>query len=274
MNLNPYRAGNRPASPNVSAGALNQLMGMQQQTGEGLVNLIANAGKIDRTQKVNDLIARGGLDDLNEAQLQEKLLGVAGGSLTKQGQLGIDNLLGSRRAMDESGRLDLRQTGRQTARTAENIRKENVQEAEQIRKEGVNSGLTQGSYKGANGNMFHITKGGKHVDSGVKFKEDVKATGKGKYIDPMTRLGLSKPALTQFKNMPPALQKTMLKDDGTMKENIGWNVVPEKRNGSKITKKASGYFYDLITGQRLATGVKEEKKPTQTTMDKIFSIFD
>lgn len=93
MQFNPYMARATLVDPSASQGGINNLLNMQQQTVDNLVNTIGNIGKTSRTNTVNDLIARGGLEGLNEAQTQARLQAEAGGTLTPEGQQNVDRLL-------------------------------------------------------------------------------------------------------------------------------------------------------------------------------------
>ncbi len=80
-------------SPTTSQGGINNLLQMQQNALGGMVDSFGNIGKTSRTNTVNDLIARGGLEGLNEAQTQAEILKQAGGTLTPEGQHNVDKLL-------------------------------------------------------------------------------------------------------------------------------------------------------------------------------------
>lgn len=88
-------------SPVSSQSGINQLLQMQQNTLGGLTDIIGNIGKTSRTSTVNDLIARGGLEGLNEAQAQAKIADIAKGSLTTEGQSQVDKLLQAIGKQDE-----------------------------------------------------------------------------------------------------------------------------------------------------------------------------
>jgi len=96
MQFNPQTAflrGMDLGSPTTSQGGINNLMQMKQNTMNDALNAFGNIGKTSRTNTVNDLIARGGLEGLNEAQTQARLLQEAGGTLTPEGQAQVDQLL-------------------------------------------------------------------------------------------------------------------------------------------------------------------------------------
>ena len=96
MQFNPQTAflrGMDLGSPATSQGGINNLLNMQQATLGGMVDSFGNIGKTSRTNTVNDLIARGGLEGLNEAQTQARIQQEAGGTLTPEGQANVDKLL-------------------------------------------------------------------------------------------------------------------------------------------------------------------------------------
>lgn len=94
MSFNPHRAGGTPTGPSVSGGNISQLLNMSQNSGDKAIEALVNFGKLKRSGNVNDLIARGELQGLNEQQSQAKLLEAAGGSINKDTQKTIDLLLG------------------------------------------------------------------------------------------------------------------------------------------------------------------------------------
>lgn len=96
MQFNPHTAflrGMDLGSPTTSQGGINNLLNMQQQSIGDIIGAIGNIGKTSRTNTVNDLIARGGLEGLNEAQTQARIQKEAGGTLTQEGQQNVDRLL-------------------------------------------------------------------------------------------------------------------------------------------------------------------------------------
>lgn len=97
MSFNPHRAGGTPTGPSVSGGNISQLLNMSQNSGDKAIEALVNFGKLKRSGNVNDLIARGELQGLNEQQSQAKLLEAAGGSINKDTQKTIDSLLGRKK---------------------------------------------------------------------------------------------------------------------------------------------------------------------------------
>ena len=96
MQFNPQTAflrGMDLGSPTTSQGGINNLLQTQQGNLGQMLEAFGNVGKTSRTNTVNDLIARGGLEGLNEAQTQAKILQEAGGTLTPEGQAQVDQLL-------------------------------------------------------------------------------------------------------------------------------------------------------------------------------------
>ena len=143
MQLNPTPAflrGMDLGSPSTSQGGINNLMMMQQQSVNDLANGLGNIGKISRTNAVNDLIARGGLEGLNENQAQQQILNTAGGTLTPEGQLQADKFLALTGKQDERNfRTDERLAGQQF-NTSERLGGEQFTSSEnKLREQGMNT---------------------------------------------------------------------------------------------------------------------------------------
>ena len=77
--FNPYTAGSSPQSPNISVDTVAQLLGGANAGIQSLVGGIRKAGEIDRSSKVNELLAGGGLQGLTEEQQRQKLAQMTGG---------------------------------------------------------------------------------------------------------------------------------------------------------------------------------------------------
>ena len=77
--FNPYTAGSSPQSPNISVDTVAQLLGGANAGIQSLVGGIRKAGEINRSSKVNELLAGGGLQGLSEEQQRQKLAQMTGG---------------------------------------------------------------------------------------------------------------------------------------------------------------------------------------------------
>lgn len=82
--FNPYTAGTSPQQPNISLDTVSQLLGGANQGVQALVGGIQKAGEIDRSSKVNELLASGGLQGLTEEQQRQKLAQMTGGQSLNQ----------------------------------------------------------------------------------------------------------------------------------------------------------------------------------------------
>lgn len=136
MQFNPYQARATLVDPTASQSGINNLLQMQQNTLSGLTDTIGNIGKTSRTNTVNDLIARGGLEGLNEAQTQARIQAEAGGTLTPEGQAQVNQLLqtagkNDQRQFTTAERLGGEQfTGQENATKADALYKAQVTKAE------------------------------------------------------------------------------------------------------------------------------------------------
>lgn len=77
--FNPYMAGSSPQQPNVSVDTVSKLLGGANAGVQALVGGIQKAGEIDRSSKVNELLASGGFKGLSEEQARQKLAQMTGG---------------------------------------------------------------------------------------------------------------------------------------------------------------------------------------------------
>ena len=121
MQFNPYQAVSTLGDPATSQGGINNLLQMQQNTLNGLVDSFGNIGKTSRTNTVNDLIARGGLEGLNEAQTQARIQKEAGGTLTPEGQEQVNKLLQTVGKQDQQKFTTAERLGGQEYSTGERI---------------------------------------------------------------------------------------------------------------------------------------------------------
>lgn len=205
MQFNPHTAflrGMDLGSPTTSQGGINNLLNMQQQSIGDVIGAIGNIGKTSRTNTVNDLIARGGLEGLNEAQTQARIQAEAGGTLTPEGQQNVDRLLQTvgkqdQRLFTTNERLGGEQfTGQENATKAEalfnqnkavadakkaqddreyafNVEKFGKEYAEKVRSNKASEGLTARGQNITAQGQKQIVKG----DDGMQYYAD-KATGK------------------------------------------------------------------------------------------------
>lgn len=77
--FNPYTAGSSPQSPNISVDTVSKLLGGASAGVQALVNGVQKAGEIDRSYKVNELLASGGFKGLTEEQTRQRLAQMTGG---------------------------------------------------------------------------------------------------------------------------------------------------------------------------------------------------
>lgn len=97
--FNPYTAGNSPQSPNISVDTVAQLLGGANAGIQSLIGGIRKAGEIDRSSKVNELLAGGGLQGLTEEQQRQKLAQMTGGqSLNPLVQANVADVMANQRA--------------------------------------------------------------------------------------------------------------------------------------------------------------------------------
>jgi len=272
MVLNPYELKGNLGSPLNAQAGINQLLNMQGKSLEGLTDTIGNIGKINRTNTVNDLIARGGLEGLNELEAQQKLIGTAGGSLTDQGQANIDQLLKGTGALDQRTFQEAQQLQRQeeARNVADLLNERTVQKAETLQENKELNQKTRNEMEKAN--VFKTFTGKDGIEYAVKksgaivpLKEALttsKGSRSGKTQDAISKLGLSKDAEVAYRNMSRKQQKSFMDDEGNLKDNIAWVAITEVRDKSgKVRKKTRGYFEDRNTGRRVATSSKDLTPP-------------
>ena len=97
--FNPYTAGSSPQSPNISVDTVAQLLGGANAGIQSLVGGIRKAGEIDRSSKVNELLAGGRLQGLTEEQQRQKLAQMTGGqSLNPLVQANVADVMANQRA--------------------------------------------------------------------------------------------------------------------------------------------------------------------------------
>lgn len=86
--FNPYTAGSSPQSHNMSVDTISKLLDGASVGVQALVNGVQKAGEIDRSSKVNELLASGGFKGLTEEQTRQKLAQMTGGQ-------SLDSLVGA-----------------------------------------------------------------------------------------------------------------------------------------------------------------------------------
>lgn len=131
--------------------------------------------------------------------------------------------------------------------------------------------------KDEEGNYYKTTVGGDVGSLGVKGLIPKTGSGPIDKRSPIEKLGLSKDAEIGMMNMSKKQQSSLLTDEGTMKPNIAWVAVPERRNNKgQIIQSKGGYFEDRNNGQRIVASSRDEEvpKPQPTTMEKIYSLFN
>lgn len=95
IQFQPYEAKSTLANAGSSSPIIASLLQQQGANLGEVVKSLGEVGKSNRTSSVNDLIARGGLEGLNEQQARQALIKASGGTLTAEGQAQIDKVLGT-----------------------------------------------------------------------------------------------------------------------------------------------------------------------------------
>lgn len=121
IQFQPYEARSTLADASSSTPAITQLLQQQGANLGEIVNSLGNIGKINRTSTVNDLIARGGLEGLNEQQARQALLKASGGTLTPEGQAQVDKVLQTIASGDERKFKTSEREGGQKFTAGENV---------------------------------------------------------------------------------------------------------------------------------------------------------
>jgi hypothetical protein len=91
MTFNPRKLGGTPVAPQVSASAINQLLGMQAKSLDGAINALGDWGKANRTEDLNEMIAGGEFKGKTPEAIQALVAGV--GSLNEQGNNAVAQML-------------------------------------------------------------------------------------------------------------------------------------------------------------------------------------
>lgn len=95
IQFQPYEVRSTLADASSSSPIIASLLQQQGANLGEVVKSLGEVGKSNRTSSVNDLIARGGLEGLNEQQARQALMKASGGTLTTEGQAQIDKVLGT-----------------------------------------------------------------------------------------------------------------------------------------------------------------------------------
>lgn len=101
IQFQPYEARSTLADAGSSSSAIATLLQQQGANLGEVVKSLGEVGKSNRTSSVNDLIARGGLEGLNEQQARQALMKASGGSLTAEGQAQVDKVIQTIASADE-----------------------------------------------------------------------------------------------------------------------------------------------------------------------------
>lgn len=278
--FNPYTAGNSPQSPNISVDTVAQLLGGANAGIQSLVGGIRKAGEIDRSSKVNELLAGGGLQGLTEEQQRQKLAQMTGGqSLNPLVQANVADVMANQRANEiakasaaaalgledrkSANDMNIEKLKSQLGLTADTSLAKTKGEIEQKAAEqlfGYNSKLLGQKSSQAQGlakfeNDLKIEAFKNNLDPNrytvVKY-DDVpyavdKSTGLGQKIGlPEESKGtsfeksLSSEAKTAFRNLTPNQQENL--KEAYQNGNIGYK--PYKVD-PKTKEKSGGFWYNL-----------------------------
>ena len=101
IQFQPYEARSTLADAGSSSPIIASLLQQQGANLGEVVKSLGEVGKSNRTSSVNDLIARGGLEGLNEQQARQALMKASGGTLTAEGQAQVDKVLSTIAGQDE-----------------------------------------------------------------------------------------------------------------------------------------------------------------------------
>ena len=187
MTFNPYQPKATMSNPVSSQAGINQLLKLQGQSVNDLTGSLGEFGKTSRTNTINDLIARGGLEGLNEAQAQQAIIGQAGGSLTDQGQANVDALLAGkgkqdtrdfkqseqRQRQDNARNVADKLFGRQVDLT--DIKHEDTLEQQKINRDELGKQTFQ-LVKGADGQTYKVNRAGDVAN--INVEQAVDSSGK------------------------------------------------------------------------------------------------
>ena len=292
--FNPYMAGSSPQQPNISLDTVSQLLGGANQGVQALVGGIQKAGEIDRSSKVNELLASGGLQGLTEEQQRRKLAQMTGGqSLNQLVQANATDVMANQKAREIAQADAAAKLGLEEFKFGNDLTKLEKEsgyktELEKLKSEmGLKSDLTLEEAKAKNDLVAtNALFGNQSKLEEIKHNLNINSAKKGELPDQWGVLGngvlynkttgdtmlpeeykklqskeedsfqtLSSEAKSYAKNLTKNQQENLAEALNSGK--IGFKPYKEDK---KSGYKEGGYFYDAETGQRITISSKRKEQ--------------
>lgn len=290
--FNPYTAGASPQSPNISLDTVSQLLGGANAGVQALVGGINKAGEIDRSSKINELLATGGFKGLTEEQQRAKVAELTGGrSLNPIVGSNVADVLATQKAREVAQADTIAKLGLEDRKTANDLELEKLKSQLGLTKDtAIENIKSANEMKAAEALFGHESrllgqKGGQAKDL-AKFENDLKVSlidqnklpdrfismGKGLTLDRVTgevkKTEISKEDTVEdvLKTLSPEAQKHAKNLTKTQQENlaealktgnIGYKPYSEDK---KTGAKSGGFFYDANNPTGLGITISNKKR--------------
>ena len=281
--FNPYTSGYSPNQPNISADTVSKLMAGGIDKGiQSLVGGMQQAGEIDRSSKVNQLLASGGLQGLSEEQQRQKLAQMTGGqSINQLVGANVAEALANQQANEMAQAKATAALGLEDRKSANDMNKAIFEAKEKMGLEELKSNLgLQSDVQLQNLKFGHesaITKLKSSLDNQVDKDGKIKGkwgvlgngvlyndkTGETKTPEEYAKAvktkdivdSLPKDASNYFKGLTKNQQENF--KEAYLSGNIGWKplIVDEKTKD-----KSGGFFYDLDNPTGLGITISNKRK--------------
>lgn len=292
--FNPYTAGASPQSPNISMDTVAKLMGGLGTGVQALVGGIQKAGEIDRSSKVNELLAGGGFKGLTEEQTRQKLAQMTGGqSLDPLVNVNVAEVMANQKAKEIATAKAAAELGLEEFKFGNELTKLEKEsgyktEAEKLKaKLGLDADLTLEEAKAKNDLIAtNALFGNQSKLAEIKHNLNINSAKKGELPDQWGVLGngvlynkttgdtmlpeeykklqakeedsfqtLSAEAKSYAKNLTKIQQENLA--EALNSGTIGFKPYKEDK---KSGYKEGGYFYDAETGQRITISSKKKEQ--------------
>lgn len=281
--FNPYTSGYSPSQPNISADTVSKLMTGGIDKGiQSLVGGIQQSGEIDRSSKVNQLLASGGLQGLSEEQQRQKLAQMTGGqSINPLVGANVAEVLANQQANEMAQAKATAALGLEDRKSTNDMNKAIFEAKEKMGLEELKSNLgLQSDVQLQNLKFGHesaITKLKSSLDNQVDKDGKIKGkwgvlgngvlyndkTGETKTPEEYAKAvktkdivdSLPKDASNYFKGLTKNQQENF--KEAYLSGNIGWKPLVVD---AKTKDKSGGFFYDLDNPTGLGITISNKRK--------------
>ena len=281
--FNPYTSGYSPNQPNISADTVSKLMTGGIDKGiQSIVGGIQQAGEIDRSSKVNQLLASGGLQGLSEEQQRQKLAQMTGGQSTNPlVGANVAEALANQQANEMAQAKAAAALGLEDRKSANDMNKAIFEAKEKMGLEELKSNLgLQSDVQLQNLKFGHesaITKLKSSLDNQVDKDGKIKGkwgvlgngvlyndkTGETKTPEEYAKAvktkdivdSLPRDASNYFKGLTKNQQENF--KEAYLSGNIGWKPLVVDEN---TKAKSGGFFYDLNNPTGLGITISNKRK--------------